>query len=197
MDDRVEVLLQVDSLRQAVGGDHDLRTLDRADLRHTLLAIFGGHLAGHGVDGNARQVLAKVASHVVGGRDEATEDHHVEPSLDQLCDVLRGGPELWIATLASKCLRLPDQPRQRRAVATGRGLHVVRDERVAVAVENAIEEIFACFGAGILSGTGCAGPARPRRGSIRCSAGGPASPRNRAAAGACPRRRLHDLGAVI
>ena len=77
--------------------------------------------------------------------------------LDQLGDVLRGGHQLWIAALAREPLRLPDQSCQCRAIATGRGLHVVLNECVDVAVENAIEKIFACLVAQILAGTGAQG----------------------------------------
>ena len=197
MDDGVEVLLQVDPLRQAVGGDQDPGAFGRADLRHALLAFFGGHLAGHCLDGNIRQVLAQVAGHVVGGRDEAAEDHHVEPGLDQLRDVLRGGPELRIAAPARERLRLPDQPRQRRVFATGRGLHVVRDERVAVAVEDAIEELFSGLGAGVLSGTGAQG--LHGRGGARPGAAqeGQRPPEVEALPQRVPRPGFDDLGAVV
>ena len=160
VNDGVEVLLEVDALRQAVGSDQDSGALSRADPRHPLLALFRGHLAGHGVDGvagNALQVLAEVTGNVVGGRDEAAEHHDVEPLRDQLGDVRRSGLELRIAALAREPLRLPDQPRQRRTVATGRGLHVVRNERVDVAVEDAIQKVFAGLVAQVLAGTGAQG----------------------------------------
>ena len=198
MDDGVEVLLQVDPLRQAVGGDQDLRAFGRADLRHALPAFFGGHLAGHRADLDAAlQMLAQVAGHVVGGRDEAAEDHYVEPGLDQLRDVLRGGPELRIAVLPRKRLRLPDQPRQCRVFATGRGLHVVPDERVTVAVEDAIEELFAGLGAGVLPGTGAQG--LHGRGGARPGAAqeGQRPPEVEALPALVPRSGFDDLGAVV
>ncbi len=142
-------------------------------------------------------MLAKVAGDVAGGRDEAAEDHHVEPFRDQLRDVLRGGPELRIAAPARKRLRLPDQPRQRRVFATGRRLHVVCDEGVAVTVEDAVEEIFAGLGAGILPGAGAQG--LHGRGGARPGAAqeGQGPPEVEALPALVPGARLHDLGAVV
>ena len=154
MNDGVEVLLKVDPFRQAVGGDQDRGAFGCADLRHPFLALLGGHLAGHGVDGGAPQFLAEAAGHVVGGRDEATEHHHVEPVRDQLRDVLRCGPELRIAALTGKSFCLTDQPCQNRVVAAGRGLDVVRDQCIGVAVEYSVENIFTRLVAQVFTGTG-------------------------------------------
>ena len=85
------------------------------------------------------------------------EHHDVESLRDQLGDMRRSGLELRIAALAREPLRLSNQPRQRRAVATGRGLHVVRNERVDVAVEDAVQKVFAGLVAQILAGTGAQG----------------------------------------
>ena len=178
VNDGVEVILQVDSLRQAVGGDQDPGAFRRADPRYERLALFRGHLAGHDADGTSLQVLTEVTRHVMSGRDETTEHHHVEPRLDQLRNVFRGGPELGIAALAREALRLPYQPCQRWAIATDRGLDVVRDESVDVTVEDAIEKILAGLVAEILAGTGAQGQHGRNGARTRCSAGAPAFPRS-------------------
>ena len=197
MNDGVEVLLKVDPLRQAVGGDQDPGAFGGADLRHPLLALLGGHLAGHGVDGGAPQLLAEVAGHVVGGRDEATEHHDVEPVRDQLRDVLRCGPELRIAALTGESFRLTDQPCQNRAAAAGRGLHVVRDECIGVAVEYAIKEIFTRLVAQVLAGTRA--KRQHRRDGARPGAAqeGQRPPEVETLPLLVPGARLHDLGAVV
>ena len=197
VNDGVEVILQVDALRQAVGGDQDPVAFGRADPRYERLALFGGISPVTTADGNSLQVPAQVAGHVVSGRDEATEHHHVEAGLDQLGDVLRGGPELGIAALAREALRLPDQPGQRRAIATDRRLDVVRDECVDITVENAIEKILAGLVAEILAGTGAQGQhgcngARPGAAQERQR-----SPEVEALPHLVPGACGHDLGAVI
>ena len=157
VNDGIELLLQVDAFRQAVGGDKNPGALRRTELRHAPLALLGGHLAGHGVDGGARQARAEVAGHVARRRDEATEDHHVEPVLDQLRDLPRYSPELRVAPLAGEPLRLLDEPCQCRAVAARRGLDVVRDQRVGLAVENATEKVLAGLVVEILARAGSQG----------------------------------------
>ena len=197
VDDGVEVLLQVDALRQAVGGDEHPAALGRADPRHALLALVRGHLAGHRVDGDARQAPAEVAGHVVGRRDEAAEHHHVEPGLDQLRDVLRGGPELRIAAPARESLRRGDQPGQRRVVAAGRRLDVVRHERVRVAVEDAVQQIVARLVAEVLAGAGAQGQRGRRRTRPGAAQERQRSPEIEALPPLVPGARLHDLGAVV
>ena len=197
MHDGIEGILQVDSLGQAVGGDQDPSALGGAEQGHARLALLGRHLAGHGADGDALQVLAQVAGHVVGGRDEAAEHHHVEPLRDQLRDVRRGGPELRIAALAGEALRLRYQARQRRAVAADRGLDVVRDQRVDFTVEDAVEQILAGLVAQILAGAGAQG--QHGRDGARPGAAqeGQRPPEVETLSPLVPGARLHDLGAVI
>ena len=197
MNDGVEVLLKVDPLRQAVGGDQDPGAFACADLRHPQLALLGRHLAGHGIDGGAPQLLTEVAGHVVGGRDEATEHHDVEPVRDQLRDMLRCGPELRIAALASESFRLTDQPCQSRAVAAGRWLHVVRDECIGVAVEYAVEKIFACLVAQILAGTRAQRQHRRDGARPRAAQEGQRPPEVEPLSLLVPGARLHDLRAVV
>ena len=144
-----------------------------------------------------RSFFAEVAGHVVGGRDEATEHHDVEPVRDQLRDVLRCGPEFRIAALTGESFRLTDQPCQNRAVAAGRGLHVVRDEYIGIAVEDAIEKIFACLVAQVLAGTGAKREHRrdgARPGATQQSKG---PPEVETLPLLVPGARLHDLGAVV
>ena len=104
---------------------------------------------------------------------------------------------LRIAILARETLGLAYQPFQRRAVATDRGLDVVRHECVDVTVENAIEKILAGLLAEILSGTGAQGKhgrngARPGAAQERQG-----SPEVEALPQLVPGVGLHDLGAVI
>ena len=198
VNDGVELLLQVDAFRQAVGGDENPGALGRAELRHALLALLGGHLAGHGVDGGARQARAEVAGHVARGRDEATEDHDVEPVLDQLRrprprPILSFGSPLS----AGKPLRLLDEPCQCRAVAARRGLDVVRDQRVGLAVENAIEKVLAGLVVEIVARAGAQGEHGRGGARRRAAKERQRSPEVQALPPLFAGARLHRLGAVV
>ena len=191
------MLLQVDAFRQAVGGDQNPAVLGRVDPGHAFLALFRGHLAGHDVDGGACQALAEVAGHVARRRDEATEDHHVEPGIDQLLDVFRGSPELRVAALAREPLRLVDEPCQPRAVAAGRGLDVIRYQRVDVAVEDAIEKILPGLVVEIVAGAGAQGEHGRNRTRPAASKQRQRSPEVEALPLLVTGARLDDLGAVV
>ena len=121
----------------------------------------------------------------------------MNPVRDQLGDVRRSGLELRIAALAREPLGLPDQPRQRRTVATGRGLHVVRNERVDVAVEDAIQKVFARLVAQVLAGTGAQG--QHGRNGARATAAQQRqrSPEVETLAPLVTGVRFDDLGAVV
>ena len=102
-----------------------------------------------------------------------------------------------IAALAREPLRLPDQPCQCRAVATGRWLDVVLNECVDITVENAIEKIFACLVARILAGTGAQGQ-HGRNGARRAAAQeGQRPPEVETLPLLVPSAGFDDLGAVV
>ena len=111
--------------------------------------------------------------------------------------MFRGGPELRVAALAREPLRLVDEPCQRRAVAAGRGLDVVRHQRVDVAVEDAIEKLLPGLVVEILAGAGAQGEHRRYRTRPAASKQRQRSPEVEALPPLVTGARLDDLGAVV
>jgi hypothetical protein len=92
-----------------------------------------------------------MAAHVVRCRDEAAENDDIEAIRDEFGDVVRDSFELWIAALTRELLGLRNEAGQRRIIGANRRLDVILDERVSLAVEDAIKEVFAGFVAKLFS----------------------------------------------
>ena len=80
VDDRLEILLQVDALGQAVGGDQDLSRFPGGigEAAHPFGALLRCQLAGHHLNRGLRELLPEVGGDVVGGRYEPAEHDRVE-----------------------------------------------------------------------------------------------------------------------
>jgi hypothetical protein len=95
MNDGVEVLLEVDALGEAVGGDEDaLRVLSEG--RDATLTLVVRKPAGDGLDGDVAQLIAKCGGDVFSGFDELTEDDWGPAEVDQLSDGSNAGFELAV-----------------------------------------------------------------------------------------------------
>ena len=121
----------------------------------------------------------------------------LNPASTNSATCIRSGPELGIAALAREAFRLPDQPCQRRAIATDRRLDIVRHECVGVTVENTIEKILAGLVAEILAGTGAQGQHGRNRARPGAAQQRQRSPEIEALPHLVPGACRHDLGAVI
>ena len=99
MQHRVEVLLEVDALGEAIGADEHV--LARA--RRPALAMRASRSAGgsspvtDSIRTLAGSALAKLAGHVIRRVDEAAEDDRLEAVLEQRLDLAHGALELEIA----------------------------------------------------------------------------------------------------
>ncbi|MNZ26332.1 hypothetical protein D3C78_435200 [compost metagenome] len=87
MHHRIEHVLQVDTLGQAVGGDHDRRLVDIAQGENLLLALTGAELAGDADHFVILEQRLQGRRHIVGGGDVAAEHHRLEAQLDQRLDL--------------------------------------------------------------------------------------------------------------
>ncbi len=108
MDDGVEVVLEVDALRQAVGGDEDAaggRVVGRllGQLLDALDALLRRQRARHALDdGLAAELAVEVVADVLGGRDVAAEDDRVVAVLEQRLQVLDQGFQLQVGVRSSR-----------------------------------------------------------------------------------------------
>ena len=93
----VEVLLQVDALRQAVGAHEHEPAAGGGEGIYARFAFGGRKPAGDRLDAEAvRQDAAQVTRDVVGGVDEAAEDDRVETVLQERPDLAHGALQLAI-----------------------------------------------------------------------------------------------------
>src|SRR5690606_7327331 len=83
VNDRVEVVLEVHTLGEAVGGDEDALPCIAQQLDF-LLALVGGQLTRGDADGDVLDLRAKVLSEVMRRRDVAAEYDRVEAFLHKL-----------------------------------------------------------------------------------------------------------------
>jgi len=96
VDHGIEVLLQVDSLAEAVGG-HEHALGGVGELKHTLLTVGGRQLAGHRLNGDTLQLLAQLLGQVARRGDEAAEDDGVVVVVeDELLEQLDEALELLV-----------------------------------------------------------------------------------------------------
>ena len=109
MDHRIEDVLQVDALREAVGG-HQHRhlavrqfVLQLADALHPLLRwqITGD---GHHHMGSLGQFLVQLLRQVVGGGPETAEDHWPEALRQQGLELFKKLLELGVVGLAAQAI---------------------------------------------------------------------------------------------
>ena len=90
VDDRVEVVLQVDALRQAVGRDQEPAVGFAEPMRATCSCALGGQLAGDDTNGYACKALRKCAPRSARSRCSGRKPRR-EPVLDELRQVVRSG----------------------------------------------------------------------------------------------------------
>src|SRR5262249_9154941 len=114
VDDGVEVLLEVDSLGEAVGGDEDA-LLGLAEREHALLSLCGGKLARDGLYADAFELRAERVGEVVRRRNEAAEDDWVVAVCDELCDQFDAFDELWVARIR-ECVGFTSQREKAAAI---------------------------------------------------------------------------------
>ena len=92
---RVEVLLQVDALAEAVGADqHALFGL--CQLGDARFAFVRGQGAGHGSDFDVAQLLTQLLGDILGSWDEATEDNRIEAVADEGVNQADGLLQLFV-----------------------------------------------------------------------------------------------------
>src|SRR5215831_15950815 len=87
MDDRIELLLEVDSLAEAIGGDEDA-SLAAGKFGDFLLALVITDVASHRLDMQAEEFpaeeLLKVPGNIVGRWDESAKDDRPKAALEQI-----------------------------------------------------------------------------------------------------------------
>ena len=167
---RVEVLLEVDALAQAVGGHKDV-PLRLAQGKHPPLPLLRRKLARHRLHHHVPgKACAELLRHVVGRGDEAAEDHGAEPLFQERPDLLLRGLELGVLR-SGEALGLPRHVQEAPplgalrlpvpGVAARRHVHALRlvhGVQVHDGADAHLVRLILCFG----GGRGCPGAERCR-----------------------------------
>ena len=138
-----------------------------------------------------------MAAEIVRGGDIAAEHDGVEAAAKQIGHVVAQDLQLGVAGLAGEALGLGDERGERGVVGRRGGLHVVVEQGVGVAVEQAVQDLAPVFGVEHFAGSG----AQREHGGHRARCGtaqqGEGAPEVQALLLGIPLAAGDDLGAVV